>query len=235
MREDLRRDCAAIWVIDCSPEGHQADVSTRIFQGVQQPVCIVLAARSPGKNREKPAKLKYVALPRGHREEVKFPSLAKLSLNSFEWRDGPSGWREPFLPEQDGEWASFVSLSDFFEWDSPGVLAGRTWVIAPDPKSLQERWLRLVQEKDSKKKEELFFPTLRHGQLADRHTNKLVLEGLAGHEYRPIPVASDTGPVIPQSDTVIDHLIDNGSFRTIGCCCQLDPDCGQAIPSVRSI
>ena len=37
--------CSEIWVIDCSPEGHQPDVPTRIFQGVQQPVCIVLAAR----------------------------------------------------------------------------------------------------------------------------------------------------------------------------------------------
>src|SRR6185437_11579233 len=46
MRDDLRRSCREIWVIDCSPEGHQPDVPTRIFQGVQQPVCIVLAART---------------------------------------------------------------------------------------------------------------------------------------------------------------------------------------------
>ena len=45
MREYLRQKANDIWVIDCSPEGHQPDVNTRIFQGVQQPVCIVLAAR----------------------------------------------------------------------------------------------------------------------------------------------------------------------------------------------
>ena len=50
MRDDLRRTCSDIWVIDCSPEGHQPDVPTRIFQGVQQPVCIVLAARKLGKD-----------------------------------------------------------------------------------------------------------------------------------------------------------------------------------------
>ena len=55
MRETLRRDCAAIWVIDCSPEGHQPEVNTRLFQGVQQPVCIVLAARTPNKDRDTPA------------------------------------------------------------------------------------------------------------------------------------------------------------------------------------
>ena len=49
MRDDLRRDCANIWVIDCSPEGHQPGIATRIFQGVQQPVCIVLAVRTPGR------------------------------------------------------------------------------------------------------------------------------------------------------------------------------------------
>ena len=90
MREDLRRDCAAIWVIDCSPEGHQPAVNTRIFQGVQQPVCIVLAARTLGKDRQVPAKLKYMALPEGHREQVKFAALNNLSLNAKDWRDGPN-------------------------------------------------------------------------------------------------------------------------------------------------
>ena len=36
MRDDLRRDCSEIWVIDCSPEGHQPDVPTRIFEAMQQ-------------------------------------------------------------------------------------------------------------------------------------------------------------------------------------------------------
>jgi hypothetical protein len=88
MREDLRRECAAIWVIDCSPEGHQPPVNTRIFQGVQQPVCIVLAARTLNKDRDTPATLKFKALPEGHRERVKFPALAELSLKSKEWTEG---------------------------------------------------------------------------------------------------------------------------------------------------
>jgi len=51
MRDYLRRTCDRIWVIDCTPEGHQPDVPTRIFQAVQQPVCIVLAARSKQRRR----------------------------------------------------------------------------------------------------------------------------------------------------------------------------------------
>jgi hypothetical protein len=37
MRDDLRRTCSEIWVVDCSPEGHQPQVATRIFEVVQQP------------------------------------------------------------------------------------------------------------------------------------------------------------------------------------------------------
>jgi hypothetical protein len=79
MRDDLRRSCHDIWVIDCSPEGHQPNVPTRIFQAVQQPVCIVLAARAPNKDPGVPAHVRFQALPEGSREE-KFAALAALSL-----------------------------------------------------------------------------------------------------------------------------------------------------------
>jgi len=59
MRDYLRRTCDDIWVIDCSPEGHQPEVNTRIFQGVQQPVCIVLASRSAKNDANSPAKVLF--------------------------------------------------------------------------------------------------------------------------------------------------------------------------------
>ena len=196
MREELRRDCAAIWVVDCSPEGHQPEVNTRIFQGVQQPVCIVLAARTPNKDRKRPAKLKFMALPKGHREHVKFAALEKLTLKAADWVDGPSDWRAPFLSEQAGVWAQCLLLEGIFNQDSSGVLGGRTWVIAPDVASLSSRWSRLVAEKDDIHREELFSPTLRDGKPADRHSKKIVASGLTGHEHRSISVATDAGTVI---------------------------------------
>ena len=51
MRQHLRTLCHETWVIDCTPEGHQPEVSSRIFQSVQQPVCIVLASRHSGGGR----------------------------------------------------------------------------------------------------------------------------------------------------------------------------------------
>jgi hypothetical protein len=157
MREDLRRDASEIWVIDCSPEGHQPNVPTRIFEAVQQPVCIVLAARAPNKDRAKPARLRYVTLPKGKREK-KFEALGDLSIGGAGWEDGASGWREPFLPEQTGAWATCPPLMDFFMWSGPGVTPHRTWPISPDVVTLERRWDLLRKQKDADEKQRLFHP-----------------------------------------------------------------------------
>jgi len=191
MREDLRRDCDTIWVIDCSPEGHQPDVATRIFQGVQQPVCIVLAARTPDKDREKPAQLKFMSLPLGHRERQKFAALAALSLQNTAWTRGAPEWREPFLPDQEGLWPTFPALMELFSWYVPGVKTHRVWPISPDAVSLERRWQRLLMEKDPAKKEELFQPD------GDRDLGKIVNAGLGSHQTRPIAIANENGACEP--------------------------------------
>ena len=196
MRDDLRRDCAAIWVIDCSPEGHQPEVSTRIFQAVQQPVCIVLAARTPNKDRDKPARLRFTVLPEGHRERDKFAALAKLSLKGPGWVDGPIGWREPFLPEQQGAWANFPPLAEIFFWSGSGVKAGRTWVIAPDAASLEKRWKKLQAESNAERKEALFHPQLREGKLASRHIAKIVREDLGTFRTPALSIKDDRSPLV---------------------------------------
>lgn len=172
MREDLRRDCAAIWVIDCSPEGHQPAINTRIFQGVQQEICIVLAVRTSTKDREKPATLKFIALPEGHREQVKFVALADLSLRSGDWVQGSVGWRDPLLPEQGVGWASCIPISDIFELANPGVKTHRTWVIAPDESTLISRWKALQAQGDPLEKERLFHPD-RDRQVTKRVSGNL--------------------------------------------------------------
>ena len=191
MRSDLRRDCAAIWVIDCSPEGHQPEVATRIFQGVQQPVCIVLAARTPNKDRQTPAKLRYMALPEGRRG-AKFEALAEFSLDGTDWVDGPSGWREPFLPEQEGAWANFLRLEEMFDYNGSGVMPGRTWVIAPDEASLSQRWTALIHERDATRKELLFHPH----EGGDKSSTKRATKGLTGHQARTEAVSADTNAII---------------------------------------
>lgn len=191
MRDDLRRTCSDIWVIDCSPEGHQPEVATRIFQGVQQPVCITLAARKLGKGDAEPARVRFRALPKGRREE-KFAALATVLLNDPDWVDCPSGWREPFLPAATGAWATFPALKDLFIYDGSGVMPGRTWIIAPDSESLSARWARLIVEKDPALKELLFHPH----EGGDKTVAKKSKVGLRGYEHRTAAVKDDTEPPI---------------------------------------
>jgi hypothetical protein len=171
MRADLRRDCDDIWIIDCSPEGLQPDVPTRIFEGVQQPVCIVLASRSPTNDPAIPARVRYRTLPIGSRQ-LKFEAMAKLSLADGRWEACPAEPRAPFLPSHRGGWADFVALKDVIEDSGLGVMPGRTWVIAPDSDSLERRWGRLTSEKDRSRRASLFHPHMRGGLPGDRHIDK---------------------------------------------------------------
>jgi hypothetical protein len=195
MRDDLRQTADEIWVVDCSPEGHQPPIGSRVFQGVQQPVCIVLAART-GRRSATPARVRYRTLPVGRREE-KFAALAALSLDGEGWTDCPEEGRAPFLPAPAEGWASFPALDDLFLYNGSGVMPGRTWVIAPDRASLEARWQRLVAETEQARKEVLFHPHLRDGELGDKHTGKVVNEPLAGQERRAVSVATDTGAIVP--------------------------------------
>ncbi len=179
MRHDLRRDCDEIWVIDCSPEGHQPEVATRIFQGVQHPVCIVLASRSPANDPKVPARVRYRALAKGRREE-KFAELADIALDSPDWTDGAMEWRAPFLPEFTGGWADMVPLDAVIGYSGPGLKAGRTWVIAPDAETLNERWSHLISEPSPHERAKLF-----ENKPGDAHIAKAT-KPLAGlHEALP--------------------------------------------------
>lgn len=171
MRADLRRECDEIWVIDCSPEGHQPEVATRIFQGVQQPVCIVLASRSPANDIAKPASVRFRAIASGRRAE-KFAELAQVTLDSKGWEQCPHEWRAPFLPDFGAGWGDFTPLDAILGDSGSGVMPGRTWIIAPDERSLEDRWERLVGENSPEERARLFHPHLRNNQPGDKHTAK---------------------------------------------------------------
>ncbi len=191
MRAELRRDADEIWVIDCSPEGHRPEVRTRVFQGVQQPVCIVMALRSTDAGSGGPARVRYRSLPRGRRAE-KFAALGRIRLDDEDWTESPSDPRASFLPRPAGAWREFAALEDLFDYDGSGVMPGRTWIVAPDRETLQRRWKALQSETDTGTKEALFYP---HPQ-GDKHVYKPLRRGLHGHKFRSGPVASDTGDAI---------------------------------------
>ncbi len=190
MRYELRRDASEIWIIDCSPEGYQPQVSTRIFEGVQQPICIVLALRTPGKDRELPARVRVLQLSAGHRKE-KFTELNELSMLAPGWRDGPNGWREPFLAAARSYWTNFASLQSVFNWSGSGVTPHRTWPIAPDAQSLERRWATLRNGKDLNLKRLMFH------EDSDRKVDKRVTVALGNCATRTETVAKDTAQIVP--------------------------------------
>jgi hypothetical protein len=209
MRDDLRRTCSEIWVIDCSPEGHQPEVKTRIFQAVQQPVCIVLAARKLGKSDKEPAQVQFQALAKGAREE-KFTALSKISLHGEQWTACPSGWRDPFLPAAVGAWATFPSLPDFFIYNGSGVMPGRTWIIAPDVETLNARWTRLIEENDLTKKEMLFHPH----EGGDKTVQKLRKQDWSDTNTEVRLYKKTTNRPSRRHAMGFDLSTDNGSFQT---------------------
>ncbi len=191
MRDYLRRTADEIWVIDCSPEGHQPEVNTRIFEGVQQPVCIVLASRPKGTKPDTPATVHFRSLPAGHRQ-AKFEALKNLTLDADGWAECPTDWRAPFLPAATGAWPTYPELTDMFIYNGSGVMPGRTWVIAPDAESLQRRWQTLINAPEDQQ-EALFHPHENNGKLGDRHINRVVAKGLPGYDQQPKPVANESG------------------------------------------
>lgn len=193
MRSELRRSCDAIWVIDCSPEGYQPAPATRIFQGVQQTVCIVLAAKWGLKEKDSSGRVRWRSLAPSHRDD-KFAELNSISLADDQWLDCPSDWRAPFLPAASQEWGDFPSLEDFFVYNGAGVMPGRTWVIAPDAQSLQQRWDRLLAAKGDQK-ELLFHPHLVKGAPGDRHVNRVVTTELAGFPVRERTIGNEQDPL----------------------------------------
>jgi hypothetical protein len=195
MRDYLRRTCDEVWVIDCSPEGHQPAVNTRIFEAVQQPVCIVLASRGAGLDRETPARVRFRALPAGSREE-KFEALLGITLECDGWADCPSDWRAPFLPASTGSWSAYAELEQLFVYNGSGVMPGRTWVIAPDKESLERRWQRLVTARPEEK-EDLFHPHLVRGKPRDRHVARVLSSSLPGFPARPGAIAAEDGGCLP--------------------------------------
>ncbi len=184
MRSYLRRRATELWVVDCSPEGHQPPVQTRVFQGVQQPVCIMIASRTANDD-ETPAQVRYRSLAVGPREG-KFEELSGIGLDDG-WEDCPSEWAAPFLPVMTSKWASYPSLDDLLRYSGSGTMPGRTWVIAPDPETLKSRWAALIAAPKLKQSE------LLQEHPTDRRMDSVQSEGLPGYPTPAGPLESEKG------------------------------------------
>ncbi|WP_171074154.1 type ISP restriction/modification enzyme [Nonomuraea basaltis] len=142
MREYLRRTADEGWIIDLSPEGHRPDISTRVFPTVQQPLCIGIFARYGQGDRITPARIHHLGVS-GHRTQ-KFVQLAEITLDGSAWAECGTGWQDRLQPAGGDAWLSYPLLGDLLPWSLTGFNTNRNWVLAPTPRTLQDRWQRLV-------------------------------------------------------------------------------------------
>ncbi|MEX5637361.1 type ISP restriction/modification enzyme [Parafrankia sp. FMc2] len=185
MREYLRRYASDGWIIDLTPEGQTPDIPTRIFPGVRQPLAIGLFLRTPGTSPQMPAKIRYRTVT-GRREE-KFAALAEIGLDDGRWRETRRDWTDPLTPAADGGWDTYPAVSDLMPWYSPGVFPTRTWVYAPTPETLVQRWQTLLSETDPAEQAVLF----KEGRDATLTKRKQPLPGLDTHQVTHNPIRSD--------------------------------------------
>lgn len=183
MRAKLREQATDIYVIECSPEGLMPDTATRIFQGVQHPVCIVIAIRRPG-GGDGPAVVKTRTLAAGDRSR-KFKELAAISLDDDGWYPASELPRAPFTAIGDPSWTRHPMLDDLFNYDGSGVMPGRTWVTAADAATLTRRIEVLQSETDLIRQRELF------SEGAGLKVDKPLKEALPGYALRATAIGAD--------------------------------------------
>ncbi len=145
MREHMRRICDEIWILDLGGDTRSARKSENVFD-IQTPVAIAVAVRTQAPQKQTPARVHYARIE-GSREEKLTALDAITGLQSVQWQECPDGWQDPFVPKGIGLFFNWPLLTGLMPWQQSGVKAGRTWVIAPDVKTLHQRWHKLITSK----------------------------------------------------------------------------------------
>jgi hypothetical protein len=180
MRSWIRRNSSSAYVVDCTPEGHQPPVNTRLFPGVQQPLAIMTVERKPSVGTRDLADVEYSSIK--GRQGDKFRTLGTLSYGS-EWISAPTAEDAPFVPAGSQTWESAPSLVDLMPFKTSAFLAKRPWPYAPHTDVLWRRWEALIS-KAGNARSELFKVT------PDRDLERVP---------RPLPGYSARGPLRDES------------------------------------
>ena len=154
MREQMRRQCDEIWIIDLGGEGRGARTEENVFN-IQTPVCITLAVRYGRTDANSPASVHYARIT-GTKNE-KLNTLERITaFDSLAWDDCPTDWQSKMVPDGQGEYFTYPLLQDLFPWQQSGVKAGRTWVIGSDKNLLEKRWNTIFQTEDIEERRRQF-------------------------------------------------------------------------------
>ena len=151
MREHIRRVCDEFWVLDLGGEGRGTRQSDNVFD-IQTPVAVAVAVSDGETDRDQPAAVHYARV-HGDRDG-KLGALEDIhDFADVDWDDCPDDWQAPLRPAGEGAYFDWVQVTDLFPWQQSGVKVGRTWVIAPDQNTLQERWREFCSAPQDEKRE----------------------------------------------------------------------------------
>lgn len=195
MRSWIRRSASRSYIVDCTPEGHQPPVNTRLFPGVQQPLAIMTIESVP-RSRQVRSTVSEIAeiastTLKGLQAD-KFGQLEQLSLSSH-WDHAPEEFIAPFLPEGSDVWEESPSLHELMPFNSNGLKPNRPWPNAPHTDVLQARW-DLLTAAQGHVKEGLFKVTRdRDLQRVPRPLFGYPRQGPLGHEQGSMPSVAVVG------------------------------------------
>lgn len=185
VREHMRREFDAIWIIDLEGDSFGPHKTENVF-AIRTPVAIAVCVRYGAADRANPASVKYTKAT-GTRAE-KYEALDSVkSFNDLVFEDCPSSWHAPFQPHLAGDYASWPKLTGLFPWRNPGSAAHRTWPVATDAEVLKERWMTLASAPRGDR-------AAMFGETRDRKVSK---------KYRPIEEPKD-GVRLPAIEDLTD-------------------------------
>jgi hypothetical protein len=164
LRELTKGLCDEVWIVDLGGDNRGSTPEENVFN-IETPVAIAVLIREGQSNHESSARIHYRRL-RGNRAE-KLTALDEVrppSLDPASWVEISNEQWAPFAPSTgDATWDSFPALRDLMPWQQPGVMMNRTWPVAPDPATLNERWRAFLEDSAVERRAELF-PNPRSGR-----------------------------------------------------------------------
>lgn len=195
MREQLRKVCDDVWIIDLGGENRGPRKSENVFN-IQTPVAIAIAVRYGKSSTTKPAQVRYARIE-GSRED-KYSALEEInSFSDLKWKKCPTGWSDRLRPAGKGDFFKWPELIDVFPWQHSGSQFKRTWPIAPDQETLRRRWEALTS---STEKAFLFKET------RDRRIDK---------SYSSLDGSSRAKPLADENAADATPLIQKYGFRSL--------------------
>ena len=148
MREQMRRQCDEIWVLDLGGEGRGTRRDENVFD-IQTPVAIAVAFRVRARRKRTRPPASTTPRVEGTREEKLAALDAINAFSTVEWQECPDSWQTPFRPGGEGGYFGWPLLKDLMPWQHSGTQLKRTWPIAPDTETLERRWRALLNAADS--------------------------------------------------------------------------------------